>query len=391
MNGNNYLTLLSPVVGAIFTVFLISLWVHNSKKTYILILASAFACYTIATGSRLFFIPSNASSLTLISSVFFIACIGLGIEGCLRRKSKTLNYGLIALIVTATLIINIYCYYFVENNLATRVYVISFANGTMAAIASYQLRPSREDPFVDKVIFLLFLLLSIQLFVRPLLLVDPADLYIGRKSFADSPFWLAMHFSLIVSAVLIGLTILFAIMTDITADLKKESATDVLTGVYNRRGFDERAAAVIESGKHHPVSLVVCDIDQFKSINDRHGHPAGDRVIEKLSSLLTAHVRNNDVVARIGGEEFAILLTECTPAGARSFAERVRILFEVPGIDALPGLSKTTASFGIASHRQGESLQQLMNRADRLLYEAKKTGRNRVCSDEDNLEFLVSA
>lgn len=389
MSENYYLTILSPIVGIIFTTFLFSLWFNNRKRNYILILSAAFAFYTLAAGSRLFFIPSNSSGYTLATSALYLICMTLAAEGCLRRRGKKLNYTYTAIIIAATLLTSGYYYFFVENSLSVRIYVNSFGNGLLTTIAAYRLRPSLGSRFVDKVVFSLFLLLSLQLVVRPLVLVSPGDG--DLRTFSEAPFWLAMHFSLILSAVLIGLTILFAIMNDITADLKKESATDVLTGVYNRRGFDEKASAVIESGKRHPVSLVVCDIDRFKSINDKHGHPAGDRVIEKLSALLTAHVRKDDIVARIGGEEFAVLLTDCTPSSAKSFSERVRVLFEIPGIDAIPGLSKTTASFGIASHRPGESLQQLMNRADRLLYEAKKAGRNRVCSDEDNINFRASA
>ena len=389
MSENYYLTILSPIVGMIFTIFLFSLWINNRARSYIVILSAAFAFYTLASGSRLFLIPSNSSGYTLITSTLYLLCIALAVEGCLQRKGKSLSYAYAGVIIAVTLLTSGYCNFFVEDSLSTRIYINSFGNGLLAAIAAYRLRPTRNSRLADKTLFALFLMLSVQLVVRPMVLVSPTDAEI--QTFGDSRFWLAMHFSLILSAVLMGLTILFAIMTDITTDLKKESATDVLTGVYNRRGFDERASSVIASGKHHPVSLVVCDIDHFKRINDKHGHPAGDRVIEKLSALLTAHVRKDDVVARIGGEEFAILLTECTPGGAKSFAERVRTLFEVPGIDALSGLSKTTASFGIASHRPGETLQQLMNRADRLLYEAKKTGRNRVCTDEDDINYLESA
>ncbi|MGO4571135.1 GGDEF domain-containing protein [Microvirga sp. 2TAF3] len=231
--------------------------------------------------------------------------------------------------------------------------------------------------------------MSIQLFLRPLLTVRLGEVDASLKVFGDSPFWLAFRFSLIVSAVLMGLALLSAIVVDITADLKRQSTTDALTGVYNRRGFDETASAWIESGKFDPICLVVCDIDHFKSINDDHGHPAGDRVIEKLSEFLTAHVRQNDIVGRIGGEEFAVLLTECAPSGATRFAERVRALFEASGAEALRGFSTTTASFGIVDHRPGETLQQLMSRADRQLYAAKKSGRNRVCSDGRNIDCLA--
>ncbi|WP_157961450.1 GGDEF domain-containing protein [Microvirga flavescens] len=266
--------------------------------------------------------------------------------------------------------------------MSARIYISSLGCSFLFAMTAFRLRPSPEDRLVEKVIFGLFLLLSLQIALRPVLTFNPGALNASQRAFGDSPFWLAFNFSLIVSAVLMGLSLLFAIVTDITSDLKAQGATDALTGTNNRRGFEEKALSAIANGKLHPISLVVCDIDYFKAINDDNGHLAGDRVLRQFAALLNAHVRKNDIVGRMGGEEFTVLLTECTLNDAAKFSERIRALFETSGTEGLRGNSRTTASFGIAEYHPGETLQQLVNRADRLLYAAKNSGRNRVCSEE---------
>lgn len=385
MSGDYLLTILSPLIGSIFTICVLSLWWRHRPRAYILQLATGFVLYTLATGSQIFLIPGFSGHNTIISAVFYLACITFLIEGCLTRKNRKLNYSPIVIILAITLIGLLY-YHYIEPRLSARIYIMSFGCALLFATAACSLRPTREDRIVDRIIFGVFVLLSLLLVLRPLLIVRPGDLDANVK---ESPFWLVFHFSLVVSTVLMGLTLLSAIVIDITSDLQRQSATDILTGVYNRRGFDERASAMIASGKFNPISLVVCDLDHFKSINDDHGHAAGDHVLRKFAALLTANARESDLVGRIGGEEFAALLTDCNPNRATAFSERVRELFETSGTEGLRGGSVTTASFGIADHRPGETLQQLMNRADRQLYAAKNSGRNCVCADGKAVNSFV--
>ncbi|NIX77759.1 GGDEF domain-containing protein [Microvirga terricola] len=390
MSGNQLMTIASPVIGTIFTILLLALWRYQRTYTYILYLAGGLTLNTLATGLQLFFIPGEPGSNTTTTAVFYLFGIALLIEGCLKRQNRSLNFSQTAIILTATLVA--FCYYFyVDRSLSARIYILSFGCGALLAIGAYRLRPSRDSRLIDKIIFWIFLLLSIQLILRPPLTIRLGEVDANLKAFGDSLFWLAFRFSLIVGAVLIGLALLSAVVVDITSDLKRQTTTDALTGVYNRRGFDEKASAIIASGRFDPICLVICDIDHFKRINDDHGHPAGDLVIGKLSALLTAHVRQNDIVGRIGGEEFAVLLTERGPSDAMQFSERVRALFEASNADSLRGISRTTASFGIADHRPGETLQQLLSRADRQLYAAKKSGRNRVCFEDDKIDLASSA
>lgn len=390
MGGDQLITILSPTIGVIFTLFLLPLWANNRSRSYILYFIGAFVLYTLATSAQLLLVPGDTGRSAPITSILYLTCLTLLAEGCLRRHDRTLNHPLVAAIWAATLIGTCY-YYYIDKNLIARIYILSAGSGLLLATAAYRLHPSRKTRFIDKVVFSIFVLISAQVFIRPLLTGSPGDVSIDPEAFRTSPFWQALHFSLVVSGIVMGLTLLSAIVIEMIDDLKQQSVMDVLTSVYNRRGFDENASRIIASGSTSPICLAICDIDHFKSINDTYGHPRGDRVLRDLANLLRAHVGKDDLVGRIGGEEFAVLLTGSTLRDAYHFSERVRTLFEASGIASFRGIQTTTASFGIAEHIPGETLQQLMSRADSRLYTAKKAGRNRICSEDGRLEYRVSA
>lgn len=163
---------------------------------------------------------------------------------------------------------------------------------------------------------------------------------------------------------------------------RKSVFCDHLTGVANRRAFFEAAELELTRNRRtpRPTALILFDADHFKQVNDRHGHPAGDCVLRWLGEALSSTFRQVDVVARVGGEEFAVLLPSSTAAGARVVAERLREL--VAGQPVMcEGVPVTvTISAGIAAVDAGDSidLDTLIKRADRALYAAKANGRNRV-------------
>jgi diguanylate cyclase len=160
---------------------------------------------------------------------------------------------------------------------------------------------------------------------------------------------------------------------------------DPLTSVGNRRCFDETLEKVIIDAENtrKPLSLVMCDIDNFKNINDTFGHTVGDEVLKMFASLLADNVRESDTVTRFGGEEFGIILPQTAQESAVSLAERMRRQCESKQLvvrNAKQTIGKVTASFGVAQHREGEGPEMLVQRADAKLYEAKCAGRNRVAA-----------
>ena len=164
---------------------------------------------------------------------------------------------------------------------------------------------------------------------------------------------------------------------DRTARILAQAATiDDLSGLLNRRGFNERLGLELRRATRsgQSLALIVGDLDRFKEINDRFGHPAGDEALRRGSEMLLRCARESDVVARLGGEEFAIVLPHTTPPGALAMAERIRKT--IRDEFAAEGL---TISFGIAAHPEdGSDQDQLMRAADNALYSAKTLGRDRI-------------
>ena len=158
--------------------------------------------------------------------------------------------------------------------------------------------------------------------------------------------------------------------------------TDGLTGMQNRRYFDDALREYLDQFRRieKPVGLMIVDLDHFKQINDTHGHDVGDEVLRAVADCLKDMTRYHDVVARLGGEEFAVVAPNMDVDTLVRFAERIRKA--IAGLAVVSGSVrlKVTASVGLAVWDRKESAETLFRRADQQLYQAKKTGRNRVCA-----------
>lgn len=167
------------------------------------------------------------------------------------------------------------------------------------------------------------------------------------------------------------------------ARAREASRTDGLTGLVNRKSFDETLAACLaqlETPEASPC-LLMCDIDHFKKINDTYGHVFGDKVIRAVASVIKENVKGRDTAARFGGEEFVILLPETSLQGAHALAEQIRQSIERGRIkrgNQDETVARVTLSIGVARHQPDEVPTSLIERADKALYAAKQGGRNRV-------------
>jgi two-component system, cell cycle response regulator len=164
--------------------------------------------------------------------------------------------------------------------------------------------------------------------------------------------------------------------------LQELSMTDGLTSLRNRRAFDEQLPAALEHARRYerPLSLAVIDIDHFKSINDTFGHDAGDAILRGVAQIIASGTRQTDYVARVGGEEFAVLLPETALFDGLQFAEKLRSSIAASTIRVGENGHNVTISIGIANvpHSQVSDANELYRAADQALYRAKANGRNRV-------------
>ncbi|MHB1382486.1 MAG: GGDEF domain-containing protein, partial [Thermoleophilia bacterium] len=166
------------------------------------------------------------------------------------------------------------------------------------------------------------------------------------------------------------------------------STTDELTGLLNRRGFFQSIKPLLHlaqrNGNH--VSFLICDLDDFKKVNDTHGHQAGDRVLKQVANVLKSNVRASDVVGRYGGEEFVICFSTIGKNSVIRMAEKIRESVRSETAGDIP----VTISIGIAGSKLGQDvdtdMEKLIRRADDYLYQAKNKGKNQVQSDFSHLE-----
>ena len=167
--------------------------------------------------------------------------------------------------------------------------------------------------------------------------------------------------------------------------LREAAKTDMLTGLLNRRGFEDTIAEPMKNAQKEtaPLTLIIADIDRFKRINDKFGHLTGDNVLKLISKLLQKHIKGKDIAGRFGGEEFIMALPETSMDGGFVLAEQIRT-----GLEKMRWQSKSsgkdigtiTISLGVSQFIPGEDLDALISRADKALYAAKENGRNRTCT-----------
>ncbi|MFZ1987271.1 MAG: GGDEF domain-containing protein [Desulfatitalea sp.] len=169
---------------------------------------------------------------------------------------------------------------------------------------------------------------------------------------------------------------------------KMEASMDFLTGLANRKAFNENLELLTVNAvqENKPLSLLILDIDHFKKFNDDYGHLVGDEVLKFVAKMIKEHVRGRDFVARYGGEEFVVLLPFTPLGGAKVLAENIRQYFDQANLkiaDKSKTLGRVTLSIGAACFRRGEALAAFVDRADKALYQAKNTGRNKVTTETD--------
>lgn len=241
----------------------------------------------------------------------------------------------------------------------------------------------QKHRFLDSLLFFVHSASCVLCFVRPVAIAFLTGEPLSSTTHSEEMLLVSLHLVVAASAVTTGMTLLVILSRDIFEDLKESSVRDPLTGLLNRRGFENEATALLQSRSDRTVSLIVADIDHFKAINDAHGHGTGDKVIAAAGQLMQTIAGPTGIVSRMGGEEFIVLLPDIDLIEASAHAQRMRTsMISLSVSDNADNLS-CTASFGVAQYRTGEDLSSTIMRADHALYFAKTTGRDCVKTETD--------
>jgi diguanylate cyclase (GGDEF)-like protein len=361
-----FIALINPGMALIFAGTFALLWHHQRQRRYILVLS--FAYVALAAGFLLQYLSVfGLEASKLASNILFLTGGVTLAVGALTRYERRPPMVPILLLGGGGISAFVWFLY-IDPNLTWRIYAINFAFGGISLILAAELKAVRQRKAIDNVMLGIVLLWGVSFFPRPILAMRIDGPYTSYEQFYETLYWITLTVSASLFLLLFSLAMITAIALDVVDELHRKSQTDPLSGLLNRRGFEEGLDA----------ALTVCDIDHFKSVNDRFGHAGGDRVIERFAECLRAAAEGQHLAGRIGGEEFALLLDNADATTARLFAEGVRIAFSNVAVPGIPPGTRLTASFGVAEAIPGETADSLFLRADKTLYEAKNMGRDCV-------------
>ena len=378
MNGQFFISLLNPGIGLLFATAFFLLWL-NRRERYVAYAAGAYTASAIA-----FLIQDVGPVLPmelqrLPANIGFLATGGLFAAAIIKRYDLPVPWRTMA--VTSAVSIAVFLWFLlVHPSIAGRILSISIGAGVIAATVVRALWPIDKPYLIDRVLFWVAAFSALNLIIRPIVLLSLRGGFDNYVGFQQSIYWTTVQFTQAMVSIAAAISLMVAVAIDQIAELRRQADDDNLSGLLNRRGFEAQSGDTLRRcmKDDRPVALMVADLDQFKSINDNYGHAVGDAIIAAFG----AHARRigpADMIAgRIGGEEFALLVPGAGIEAARQFAEAIRAGLAAACTDRIPAKLCPTVSIGIAIGAPGTDLAALMADADQALYEAKRTGRNRV-------------
>jgi diguanylate cyclase (GGDEF)-like protein len=377
------LFLVSTCVTALLGLFLFVLWLQDRSVRALGYWASAYLIGGFAIALWVFSPNVLPAAGTDLASALLFTCCGLIWCGARKFHGREVSVGFAIAGAVAWLVATRMPELMQWDN--ARVVISSLIITTYAVLTAIELRRERRRPkggTAAQARALTIPALHGVIFLSPIL---TTTLFTSAAPIAANGFF--PLFALLTLLYVVGTAFIVVVMAKEHSALVHKTAamTDPLTGLFNRRGFFEAAEKLVASQRKsgQPVTIMMFDLDHFKSINDRFGHDTGDEALQTFAATASSNMRLNDVVGRLGGEEFAAML----PGGietALMVGERVRAAFEARGVEIAGHVMNATVSIGVTESLSDVAhIQTMLARADRALYAAKAHGRNRVCTDKD--------
>jgi diguanylate cyclase (GGDEF)-like protein len=316
--------------------------------------------------------PLEVVVFTVALSAFIVAVIGLARHYGLSVPWLLLSVFALASVTVTILIIGL------PHQSPIRTVLYQFPYAIAHVIGAWVVFRYKQRGALEVALLVFFLISGLQFVAKPIL-AHALGGGVSAHAYLDS---LYGAYSQMMTAFLLitnGLLMLLILVRDVMAEMTARSETDKLSGLLNRRGFEDRAGLALSAAARSatPLGITVADLDFFKQVNDTFGHEAGDRVIANFAQVLRDTAPPHAILGRLGGEEF-VMLANADLAEMRQLAERARIGIATTLVDGSGAERQISASFGVAQRRPGDTLSDLLRRADAALYEAKKGGRDQV-------------
>lgn len=375
------LGLLTPLMALLFAATFIVFWKVGRMKRHVLGFGLGYIAFAI--GFLLtHFLPGDAFYTFHATQVFYSIGSVLFLGSACERVDQPLHLPTIGgIYVLSALVLAVAIS--ATDDAGPRLILLNIGYGAMYTVGLTTLLTSQRRDWADIAIIFLVAFSACDFFVRPSLTV------MFEKTIPAAEYKQSVYYSLIglvlgVKSIMGALILIGATIVEWTNSLRESSEKDPLTGLHNRAAFEETMRATIARAHNEKttLSLVVADIDHFKRVNDIWGHQAGDVAISGFGELIGDMIRSSDIAGRVGGEEFCVAVWNCPNEPAERLANRIRKAFTRLEHKGLSRDIRLTASFGVATAREGETYERLFARADAALYRAKASGRDCVVNSE---------
>lgn len=381
--------LINPGMSLIFAAGGFALWLRDRSMVHVLgyVLAAILIGFSFAI-NHYAADPGQTSVQIIIAVLAIAAVIALVWSMCHRLgQDVPLLVWLAAGVVTVAMV----AIADHARDVTASLLAVNLCCGVVMVMGTQIMAQARSTELVDRLLVWIFAAVAVQFFVRPLGVIIMSG-EMSTSEYRSS----AGHAVLVVTAAMFTLlmtgAILAATISDQIKAVKQSVRRDELSGLLHRGAFEKEARVMLAKAQsdNRTVTMVIADIDHFKRVNDRWGHPAGDAAIRAFGHLITDTIRPADCAGRVGGEEFCILAWDCPGTAAANLAERIRTALASQAPLQLGEVGELTASFGVAEWTCGDSYDDLYARADAALYRAKKQGRNRVVVDAQTVSARAS-
>lgn len=381
--ASSYFALIPPFLLALLSSLLWGSWWLQRRSTHLLWMGACCAVVSLPYSWQVLMPTPEIASWAPLLTILYYAAAFCWVQAVALRMRVPLSRPFACVIFVALMVTNVFFARF-DDNIGIRVAALCIFLGLLTQQCTPRLLRAPRRGKLEHTIVGVHIAFGIFLLFRPLLFLPEGGHLANEQPMRDTLFWWVTVTGSLLFCMLLSCVLLASGLQETLQSLHKERSLDPLTDLLNRRGFNEAASQAMRRNQAlRTHTVVLCDLDLFKQVNDRWGHAQGDQVLQMFATHLRQGTRDSDLLARFGGEEFVLLLLDVQPAQVLPLLECLRQQFHAQTFKAPGGNYQVSASFGVAALRPGDPMEQTLQRADAQLYRAKQTGRNRICVDVD--------